>query len=114
MAEIRNLDDVGMADVVDRAGLVEKARHDVLVRGDLRGKHLDGGPASNQHMLGPVDLAHAALAQQSGHAELAKGLTDDRGCARRSGQAAGIHPGAHLHGRGNAGHRTNPIGSFRQ
>ena len=62
LAEVDDVDDVLVPDVVDRFGLVEEARDDVLLGDQLFEQHLDGDALADQRMLTEVHGAHAAFA----------------------------------------------------
>lgn len=62
--EVRDLDDVLGVDGVHRARLGEEALGDVVSLGELREQQLDGHLSSELHVLGEVDLRHAAFAEQ--------------------------------------------------
>src|SRR5262249_48557390 len=60
--EVDDVDDVLVADVVGRLGLVEEARGQHLVADQLLEQHLDGDALADERMLAEVDGAHATLA----------------------------------------------------
>ena len=62
--EVEDLEDVVVADDVDRARLVEEAIDDLLVVGVLRVQELDGDLRPDRRVLGHVDGAHPALPEE--------------------------------------------------
>ena len=62
VAEIRDVDDVGMADLVDRLGFLEEARNQPRIGAEIRAQHLHRHPLANHGVLGQVDRPHAAFA----------------------------------------------------
>ena len=65
--EVEDLEDVVVADDVDRSGFVEEAIDDLLVRGVLRMEELDRHARADDRMLGHVHRAHPALAEHLRH-----------------------------------------------
>src|SRR6185369_10119076 len=63
LAEVDDVDDVLMADVVHRLGFVEEALDDVLFRRQLLEEHFHGDALADERVLVEIDGAHAALAE---------------------------------------------------
>ena len=88
LAEIENLDDVLVADLVGGFGLGEKARDDLGILRQLGVQDLDGDPPHDARMLGEINRPHAALADLPAHDIVADGspfhLSD--------GHSAGLDP----------------------
>ena len=59
-AEIVDLDDVLVADLVDGLRLLEEARHDIAVRREVLMDDLERDLLADRRVLGEVDRAHAA------------------------------------------------------
>ena len=99
-AEIRDVDDVRVPDVVDRAGLVEEALDHVRDGTDGVAQHLDGGASPDDAVLGVVDGAHAA------GAELRHDAPRSEMTALEVGRVPGLHRVRHgAQGRGGRGGR---------
>ena len=61
--EVEDLDDVLLADLARRPGLVLEAVEQLLVAGELRAQHLHGHALAERDVLGEVDAPHPALSQ---------------------------------------------------
>jgi hypothetical protein len=71
VAEVVDLDDVGVAQGRGDAGLVEEPGHHVAGVGELRQQHLDRRRSAEQRVLGAVHGAHTTLAELAGDAVVA-------------------------------------------
>ena len=69
--EREDVDDVRVADLVDRARLVDEPAHQLGIGGDLRRQHLDRDALADDGLDAGVDRPHAALADLALDAVLA-------------------------------------------
>ena len=76
-AVVDDVDDVRVADRVDRLGLGEEPGDDVLVRRELGVKDLEGDLLADARVLRKIDGSHPALAQLLGDQIVADGLPDE-------------------------------------
>jgi hypothetical protein len=74
-AEVMDLDDVLVADLVDRAGFLEEPRHDVAIAGQLVVDHLERHPLADQRVLREVDRTHPTRPDLVQDAIVTDGLT---------------------------------------
>ena len=72
---VEDVDDVLVADEVDRARFGVEARHQPLVGRQLVLQHLDGHPAADDRVFAEVDGPHAAPADHLGDLEGTQGRT---------------------------------------
>jgi hypothetical protein len=66
-AEAEDVDDVGVADLVDRARLLHEAQHRLAPAREAACDDLDRGALADQRMHRGVDRRHAAGAEDAGH-----------------------------------------------
>ena len=78
LAEVDDVDDVRVADVVHRLRFMEETRDDVLLRGQLLEQDLDGNTLADERVLAEVDGAHAALAELGLDLIIPDALADQR------------------------------------
>ena len=76
VAEVGDVDDVGVADLVDGLGLLEEARHQARIGAQVRAQHLDGHPLADHRMLGEVDGTHATFAENADDLVVTDAATD--------------------------------------
>ena len=70
-AEREDVDDVGVADLVDGAGLVDEPAHQLRVVGDVLSQDLDRDPLADHRLDRQVDGPHSPFADLAGDAVLA-------------------------------------------
>ena len=87
--EVVDLDDVLVADLVDRAGLLEEALHDLLVAGELAVDDLERHLLPDQRVLGEIDHAHPTGADLRDDPVVADRLAGSDHCAQCSASASG-------------------------
>jgi hypothetical protein len=67
LAEVGDVHDVRVPDLVDRPGLLEEARHELGVRAHVGVQDLDGHPLADGRMDAEVHRPHAAAGQRALH-----------------------------------------------
>ena len=82
--EVLDLEDVGVADLVDRARLVEEPRDDLLGRA-VAVDDLERHPAAELHVDALVDRADATLAEHAQQAVLPEHVAEPRVARRTAG-----------------------------
>jgi hypothetical protein len=69
LADVEDLHDAGVIDDADGARLVEEAPRHLAIRDVLGAQHLDGDApdldAARGHLVGRVDMAHPAFAEEA-------------------------------------------------
>src|SRR5206468_3426395 len=83
LAEVEDVDDVLVANIVDGLGLPEEAHEGVGVLGELPLQKLDGDLLADAGVQGQVDRPHAALTEDLGDAVAADLLSDSVCHARK-------------------------------
>ena len=76
LPEVQDLHDVLVGDHVDRARLVEEARHDVLIARQDGVQQLDGDLAADDGVLRQIYDTHPPLTEEALDAVIADGLID--------------------------------------
>src|SRR5208283_6066920 len=80
---VEDLDDVGVANGIGRARLVDETCECLLVVAKLAAQHLDGHLAADAGVFGKIHGPHSALSEQGGSAVVAEALANHSAAAYR-------------------------------